>query len=343
MIRRLSENIDRWDQFKAIWKNNREIINEYVKAIRNGEIADELDFYIPVEILVPVDPNNMACLNSFIGNLLEICDARNNNAELQLSAKANQKGYFNPLKYYMDEHNRTIGDRIEWKTNDGGDIKVADIVALSWISLSLITPVHDAKGREIEPVSPNLIYGGKGACLKQFDKLMSSPEVTVTETVGDYRSTLINDEVDSALKIAVEFPEIYDYIYEMFPSCYNQAGGTYGRITAVKKLNEKRKKKEAPFSGKEIDTLSPDGFIAPLIFGMQALLENKIIEGKRQIAWKQAPMPFLLNNFQKIVDSYFGLIALCDYDPQKVGKAAQSYQQVAQAVQMALLINNKSK
>lgn len=337
----MSKGSKTWDQFKEIWNSNRMIIKEYLEAIQNKRIDDDLNFYIPTELLVPVDPEDIACLNGFTSNLLEICDARNNNAELQLSAKANQKGYFDTLKVFMDNHNKTIGDRIEWKTNDGGDIKVADLVALSWIPLSLITPVHDLNGREIEPVAPNLIYSGKGSCLKQFDRLMSSEEVTTKEDGNDYRSILHNGEVESALKIAVEFTEIYDYIYEMFPSCYNQAGGTYGRITSVKKLNEKRKIKQTPFSGKEIDTVSPDGFIAPLVYGMQSLLENRVINGKRQIVWKQAPMPFLFNNFQKIVDDYFGLITLCDYDPQKVGKAAQSYQQVLRTVQMELLMNTK--
>lgn len=73
---------------------------------------------------------------------------------------------------------------------------------------------------------------------------------------------------------------------------------------------------------------------------MVLLLENRVVDGKKQIVWKQAPMPFLFNNFQQIVDNYFGLITLCDYDPQKVGKAAQSYQQVLQAVKMALLLSD---
>ena len=330
-----------WDQFKKIWSDNRTIIEDYLEAIQNKQTDDDLDFYIPTELLVTADQDDIACLNMFMSNLLEICDARNNNAELQLSAKANQKGYFDTLKEFMDSHNKTISDRMEWKTNDGGDIKVADLVALAWIPLSLITPVHDASGREIEPVAPNLIYSGKGSCLKQFDRLMSSEEVTTKEDSSDYRSSLYNEEVESALKIAVEFTEIYDYIYEMFPSCYNQAGGSYGRITSVNKLNAKRKIKQTPFSGKEIETMSPDGFITPLVYGMQSLLENRVVDGKRRIVWKQAPMPFLLNNFQKIVDDYFGLITLCDYDPQKVGKATQSYQQVLRTVQMELLINSK--
>lgn len=326
-----------WDQFKNIWNDNRKIIEEYLTAIKNGEVDDDLNFYIPVEILVPEDQDNILCLNRFTSNLIEICDARNNNAELQLSAKANQKGYFDTLKQLMKDHNQGVCDRIEWKTNDGGDIKVADLVALAWIPLNLINPLHDANGRVIEPVAPTLIYSGKGSCLKQFDKLMSSPECTSNDEDGNYKSHLYNEEVRSALKIAVQFTEIYDYIYEKFPEYYNQAGGTYGRITSVKKLNEKRKNKQTPFSGKKIETISPDGFIAPLVYGMQSLLERKMVNGQAQIVWKQAPMTFLFNNLQKIVADYFGIITLCDYDPQKVGKATQSYQQVKQTVQMILL------
>ena len=93
-----------WDQFKKIWSDNRTIIEDYLEAIQNKQTDDDLDFYIPTELLVPADQDDIACLNMFMSNLLEICDARNNNAELQLSAKANQKGYFDTLKEFMDSH-----------------------------------------------------------------------------------------------------------------------------------------------------------------------------------------------------------------------------------------------
>ena len=49
-----------------------------------------LHFYVPVELLVPRNPNDLACVESFKGELLEICAARNNNVQLQVSDKANQ-------------------------------------------------------------------------------------------------------------------------------------------------------------------------------------------------------------------------------------------------------------
>ena len=70
---------------------------------------------------------------------------------------------FEDLKEYMESRNKDLADRIIWKSNDGGDIKAQDIVALSLIPLSLITPVKDENGKQIDPVAPNKIYSGKGS------------------------------------------------------------------------------------------------------------------------------------------------------------------------------------
>ena len=324
-----------WDEFKKLWQENRVIINEYEKAIKSSPDIDTLDFFVPIELLVPRDANDNACVDSFQNELLEICAARNNNVQLQVSAKANQHGYFDTIRAMLDERNPALSQRIEWKTNDGGDIKAQDIIALAWIPLNLVTSVPDSNGRIIEPVLAQNIYRGKGSCLKQFEKLMSSPKVT-TESTTDYRRQLCNPEVESALKIAAELPELYDYIYSVFPRLYNNAGGLYGRITAVKTLNEKRRDKRMPFSNTLVDTLSPEGFIVPLVFGLQALMENKPINGHNEIRWKTPPMPFLHEHLENIVKYYAGIFSMCDYDPQKIGKNPQSYSQTLSGYKMAI-------
>lgn len=324
-----------WDDFKSLWQSNRDVVDEYLEALRKDPSIGNLSFFVPVELLVPREVDDTRCVDSFKNDLLEICAARNNNVQLQISAKANQLGYFDTLKTLMDAHNPILSNRIEWKTNDGGDVKAQDIVALAWISLNLITPVKDANGRTIDPVLPQNIYRGKGGCLKQFEKLMSSPEVTQENSV-DYKHELINEEVRSAFKIAVELPELFDYIYQVFPDLYNAAGGSYGNISAVKKLNEKRKDKTTPFTSQEVETVSPEGFIVPLVYGLQALMENRVVNGHNEIHWKQPPMVFLHNNLKKIVKHYYGIINTCDYDPQKVGKNAFSYEQALVAFKMAI-------
>lgn len=321
-----------WEKFKLEWEANRDIIDEYLEALRKDPSIGNLSFFVPVELLVPRDAKDLLCIETFRNDLLEICAARNNNVQLPVSDKANQLGYFDTLKSLMDDYNPTLSSRIEWKSNEGGDIKAQDIISLAWIPLNLITPVKDSKGRTIEPVLPQNTYRGKGGCLKQFEKLMSSPDVTI-ETSADYKRELKNKEVSAAFKIAVKLPELYDYIYEMFPKLYNAAGGSYGRITAVRLLNEKRKDKSLPFSEKEIETLSPDGFIMPLVYGLQALMENT---GNNEIRWKQDPMVFLHNNLEKIVAHYAGIFSMCDYDPQKIGKNSQSYTHALAGFKMAL-------
>lgn len=324
-----------WDQFKEIWNTNRYIVDDYLEFLREDTETDTLNFYVPVELLVPRDVNDYASVESFKGELLDICAARNNNVQLQISAKANQLGYFDDLKRLMDKKCPHVSSRVEWKTNDGGDIKAETVIALSWIPLQLITPVKDSNGRIIEPVAPNKIYNNKGTCLKQFEKLMSSPDVT-NETTSDYKRELKNLEVLSALRITAELPELYDYIYEKFPYLYNAADGKYGKITAVKTLNDTRKKKVTPFTEREIETLSPEAYIMPLVFGLQALMKKNEVEGRAEIQWEYPPKEFLERKLGSIVKSYMGIFSMCAYDPQKIGKNPQSYIQAISAFKMAI-------
>ena len=322
-----------WDDFKNIWELERNTINQYLEDIRDGRAENDIDFYIPIELLVPRDPEDENCVESFKRDLLEICAARNNNVQLQVAAKANQQGYFDSLKSLMEERNPHIAGRIEWKTNDGGSIKTDKFISLVWIPLQLVSEIKDQSGRVIEPVAPQKMYSAKGSCLKQFEKLMSSDQVTST-TTQDYRRELTNYEVMSAFKVAVQMPELFDYIYTNFPDLYNAAGGRYGNINAVIEQN-KGHQKCAPFSGEKITVLSPDGYIYPLVYGLLALIEKKEVRGHTVIDWKTDPMQFLRKNLESIVKRYVGIFSMCDYDPQKIGKNSQSYMQALDAFTMA--------
>lgn len=334
---KMPRGVDTWSKFKECWENNRGIIEHYQTALREGDDAsnDGLNTFVPVELLVPTDPNDYEIEASFRSNLLDICAARNNNVQLTIGTKANKKGYFDSLKNILKQVNPELEKRIEWKSNAGGDIKVSDIIALAWIPLSLIEPVSDDNGRRVDAPSPSSLYSNKGSCLKSFERLMSSPEVTINPENG-YTHELSNASVLSALKIAADIPKLYDYIYESFPSLYNKAGGSYGRITAVKAIN-RHKTKVAPFSGKPIDTLSPDGFIMPLVYGLQALMETSEKEGRAIVSWKVPAESWLEKNLEGIVRRYSDILVPWNYDPQKVGKAPQSYNQAIDAFKMALM------
>lgn len=325
-----------WDDFKTLWDQHSSLLESYCNYIKENEDSiDDLDFFIPVELLIPRDSKDSDSQKTFNSNLLEICAARNNNVQLPVSDKANQHGYFDALKNLLEKKNPALFSRIEWKSNDGGSVNVQDLVALAWIPLSLLNPVKDEKGQFIKPPAPTTLYSGKSSALKNFEKLMGSNEVTLV-TDADYKRELRNPGVARALEIAAELPELYDYIYEKFPSLYNTAGGTYGRINAVKSLNEKRKIKSAPFSGKEVHYVSPEGFITPLVYGLHALMECVEDDGYMVVKWITDPKEFLEKNLGKIVERYADIFGPWNYDPQKVGKALSSYKQSVDYYKMAL-------
>ena len=74
----------------------------------------------------------------------------------------------------------------------------------------------------------------------------------------------------------------------------------------------------------------------PLVYGLQALMKVEEINGFNVISWSQPPMEFLTNNLDKIVNHYSGFLSVCDYDPQKVGKSQQSYEQALTGFKMTL-------
>ena len=159
----------------------------------------ELSFYVPIELLVPSNPDDKLCVEEFRRNLLEICEARNNNAELTTSAKANQQGIFETLKTLFRENDPALYNRIEWKTNEGGDVKVRDIVSLAWIPLRHAPEVKDVDGKVVEPPAPVKMYSGKEDPLKRFERYMTSPSVSVS--TSDYTVDLRNTKVYDALKL----------------------------------------------------------------------------------------------------------------------------------------------
>jgi len=325
-----------WSGFRDLWHASRAEVRtfrmEHANDSTESSLAGPLDFLIPVELIVPADPDDESTVTGFRTSLLDICAARNNNVQLKAEAKANHHGYFEELKELLPAD---LAKRVEWKPNDGGQIKVADIIALTWIPLSLVRPhVPDEEGKQVEPPAPQSIYRSKGDCIARFERFMSSPEVT-KETAAGFKRELIHPGVRSAFAIAAQFPALYDRICAEFPKVYNQQGGKYGRITAVSKMNPQNgKKKNAKFTGIALDYNSPEGFILPLVYGLQGLMER---HEDGTIAWKVDPSVFLDEHLPSVVKQFSLLLTPFQFDPQKVGKGAEAYTQAFSAVENAVL------
>ena len=164
---------------------------------------------MPIEVLLPSDPSDDDCVEAFSASLLSICLARNNNVQLTLETKAGKKGFYEDLRKALPP---TIAERVEWKTNDGGQIKVRDLIALAWIPLSKLDFDY------IPKVAPQNTYRSKGDCAKLFDELLSDDRVS-KPTDGEYTRMVHNKHVKAALKIAGAIPKLLRPDLSRLPQC----------------------------------------------------------------------------------------------------------------------------
>lgn len=312
--------IKRWKDLEDVWCKYSDKIKDLLKN------DDGCNFLVPIEIITTKD--GVECDN-FVVDILDIAQARNNNAQLTEETKAHKAGYYKELKGCL---NSEIRDQIEWRTNDGGRIKARDIVAMSMIPLSLIVEKFKEDKIKINPVD---IYSSKGKCVKVFNEIYKHKNVSKENKDGTLKA--VNTKFLSALKLTADIPLIYDMLLKEFPEAYNNVSPGYGRISSVgiydpdkaKLKKEKGKYLRRPpktkYSQKELRFESPDGFIVPLLWGLTSLIK----EDKEKLVWK---VPDPLNFLKKVIYNeefmtvYQGNIKAHDYDPPRVGKNNGSYQ-----------------
>ena len=208
----------RWEHMKSAWTNHREKVHAK---------AEDFDFKIPVELLVPADTESDENVTDFRMTLIDICAARNNNAQLTTEAKANQRGFYDEIRRHMPDE---IAERVEWKTNEWGltgtrPIKVRDLVALVWIPLTVLNehgllPTQDKAGDPLRfEVQPQNIYRNKGELSRLFDKLMEHPDVS--ELADGTRHRMHSEAIGSAFNLLADLPALYDYIFVNLGPAYN--------------------------------------------------------------------------------------------------------------------------
>ncbi len=318
------KKVKTWPEFKDAWVANQEKVKA-LKASAASGAGGPLDFSIPVEVLIPSDPDDDLKLEAFTSSLFEICAARNNNRQLADEAKANKKGLYDHLRTTVPAD---IAKRVEWKSNDGGDVKIRDIVALAWVPLTLAPlPAGISKPRVVD------IYSGKGKCSSSFDAMMEHPEVS-TQT-GDGTFELHNTVIGAALAVAGTMPTLYDLIYREFPAAYNDGGGRFGRLSSVKMASDMKTKPVSAFMKTPVQYSYPDGFIMPLVYGLSALMQT---DGDGNVEWRVPnPEKFVRDTLPSVVRRYRAIIEAFSGDPQKIGKNEGAYTIAKDAFETELL------
>lgn len=329
MLKRASEEAGKELRGKKTWEEVHEIWQKYSEDIL--DVKSDFDFLVPVEIIFPSEKENG--LKEFEDSILEIAQARNNNAELTEETKANKKGFYEELKKAMDPN--LVGE-VEWKTNDGGRIKVRDIVALAMIPISKIEDSLPGK----DEFRNTWIYSNKSKCVKNYNTLLSSDMVSKT-IKGDMRE-LIHPKVKSAIKLLKDLPALVDLIIENFPDAYNKVSPGYGRISAVKIYKEgadtsdPKYLKRPPLTKyyrKELVAEVPDGFVLPLVWGLSELMEWD----NDEIYWVTDPFIFIKEHLVELMVVYHGMLAMAKHNPQGVAKTNATYTVITSQIKSILV------
>lgn len=323
------KKIKLWEEMKAVWDVNREAVN----AIR-----DTFEFKMPVELLLPSDPDNDDVVSQFQMALIDICAARNNNAQLTTEARANQRGFYEEIRKRLPKR---IADRVEWKSNewdsdDSHPTKVRDLVALAWIPLTVLQengllPTQTENGTPLNfTVLPQNIYRNKGELSKLFDKLLEHPEVSKAKNGPQHE--MHNAAIASAFDVLADLPGLYDKIYVELGDAYNKAtNGKFGRIKAVKV--PKRGNAHSPFTQSDSEFGVPDGFVLPVLYGLKALMQ--VVDGK--LVWSADPWSFLQENLKVLAGAFKMPMEMAGFDPQKVAKSENSYLFMVGEVEKAIM------
>lgn len=289
------------------WKSLKDAWNEHddVLVSRKGVITNAL---IPIEIIFPGDADGS--YDDFQAKVLVINAARNNNAELTEETKHNKRGYYAEIAACLDP---SLVQEVEWKTNDGGRIKVRDLVALSLIPLSLLpfSAVQSIKG------NPSVLFSSKGQCIDIYGQLMK--EAGVTDPVKGNIVEIVDERVKSALALMKDLPRLFDLVYEVMPAAYNSTGGKFGKINSVEMSDTKKFKTR--YYRKQVGFNYGEGFIYPLVYALTSLIK----EENGLLSWRTDPDTFIQDKLPEVMKSYYAMMQGQGFDPAKVGKTSGSY------------------
>lgn len=329
-----------WEEMLDLWEEYREKLTS---------VQEDFNFLVPVELLVPSDVDDEDIVAQFEMSVLEICAARNNNAQLTQETKSNKLGFYTEIRERLDAK---IRDRVEWKTNEWATdeakpIKVRDLLALCWI------PLNKANEENLLPldisVTPQNIYRNKGECSKQFDKLIENTEVS--EPRDGPTHEVFNEAVLSCFDILKDLPRLYDKIYKDFPEAYNSNGFRFGANAIVKMFDPQRRKiakdkatyvATQPYThyyGHPVTYRYPDGLIMPLVYGLKGIMD--VSEGK--VIWSTDPDAFLEAKLPEIAGAYRLVLDMARFDPQKLSKNPASHDFAVGEFEKALVMHNARK
>lgn len=303
--------IKTWEDLKTAWETHSNLLDKHRGAVTKA--------LIPVEVIFPGEGPD--AYEFFQEKVLVINAARNNNAELTIETRANKRGFYDEIRANLDQ---VLVDQVEWKTNDGGRIKIRDLVALALVPLSLLPfkAVRTIAG------NPAMLFSSKGQCIQIYNELLNE-EGVVAEVKGNIIE-VVNPSVKSALRLMKDMPRLFDLIYEKMPTSYNATGGKFGKIDHVVMASD-GKKCRTRYYRHPVQYTYGEGYIYPLVYALSALIKND----NGVLSWMTNPDKFITTRLDEIMKSFYSMIQGLSFDPAKVGKQNGAYNLAKQMFEAA--------
>ena len=258
----------------------------YKIILEEQENLDYGEQFVKVEVLTGVEDM-----------FQELASARNTSVQVQDKSIAELENRFDIIKKSIE--NEPYFNAIYFKENEMGDIDVADIISI----LNLFNINKYPNKNE----SPIISYTGKGQCIKNY--------INIHKEYGD---TLKNPYAKMSLIIPDIF-KLYDHLEKNMRKFYNNGVSSkkYGLVTGVTSRKEGKEAFKTKFYKENIDYLTPNGFIYPILGAFRALLkenENMYYE------WKKNPIEVMDKVGAELVFNTINMSRELGNNPNATGK-----------------------
>lgn len=307
--------IKQWKEWKAckqFWAERYDdIISKFKEVTEKGSTV--FNFSIPIEIISPSDNQDDS---EYCDAISDICDARNNNVQLNQSAKDNQEGFYDYLKHILPKEKFPI----IWKPGEQGKIRVEDVVSMTMIPFSYLQSIGKLDPNEYGTINKVSIYSQKGSCVRFFGRVIGNNEFS-EKLEGEGKYVLKSGLIKSALDMTEDIMRFFDMLYEKFPSMYNKAGGSFGRIKGV----EEKENKNFLFKtiDKKVRQKYSYGYFYPLLCGITELMQYN--EKSNTISWIVNPASSNFNLDELDIKLMTDFFPMSQYNPNVIGKSTSFY------------------
>lgn len=253
------------------------------------EEQEELDYgeqFVKIEVLTGVEDM-----------FQELASARNTSVQVQDKSIAELENRFDIIKDAIKDE--PYLNSIYFKENENGDIDVADIISI----LNLFNIDKYPNKNE----NPIISYTGKGQCIKNY-----------INTHKDYGDTLKNPYLKMS-KIMPDIFKLYDYLEKNMKKFYSNgvSNKKYGLITGVTPRKEGKEAFKTKFYKENMDYLTPNGFIYPILGAFRALLiENEDM----YYEWKKDPIDVMDKIGAELVSNTINMSRELGNNPNATGK-----------------------